>query len=251
MEERVYHGNIDPIALADYLVSTFGQYEDMAAQKMGQGDHLMVQVGRMSGWSGKVRGAIGISISRFSDGIRVSIGQSNWMDLTNGHVATMLIGALFFPPLMIFPLMRGIQGYALYQDIWNTIEEYCAEQSAAPGSTTTSHAIYCHTCGAVNSENAKQCSFCGTPFQASQAESAALYTPPTTAKEPAALYTPSMTAKEPATLYTPPTPAQEPASPAPYYVPSQVTCPRCGVVVPMAKYCGNCGSALPEQPQPA
>jgi hypothetical protein len=56
MEERVYHGNIDPNALADYLVRSFnqdfsytgwyGQRYSTMAQKVGQGNQILVQIAR-------------------------------------------------------------------------------------------------------------------------------------------------------------------------------------------------------------
>ena len=49
MEQRLYHGNIDPDALADYLVNMFNQgYSGTAAQKVGQGNQFLVQIGLLS-----------------------------------------------------------------------------------------------------------------------------------------------------------------------------------------------------------
>jgi hypothetical protein len=54
MEQRIYHGNLSPDGLADYLVQTFNQNYSFAgwgssslttiAQKVGQGDHVLVQI---------------------------------------------------------------------------------------------------------------------------------------------------------------------------------------------------------------
>jgi len=43
MEQRMYHGNINPDALADYLVNMFNQgYGGTAAQKVGQGNQVLI-----------------------------------------------------------------------------------------------------------------------------------------------------------------------------------------------------------------
>jgi len=43
MEQRMYHGNINPDALADYLVNMFNQgYDGTAAQKVGQGNQVLI-----------------------------------------------------------------------------------------------------------------------------------------------------------------------------------------------------------------
>jgi hypothetical protein len=46
VEQRVYHGSVTPIELADYLVQQFDPQRDLQAQKMGEGDSLVVQIGR-------------------------------------------------------------------------------------------------------------------------------------------------------------------------------------------------------------
>ena len=217
MEERIYHGNVSGEALADHLVTTFNQGDDIVAQKVGQGDQIMVQVGRAKLWTGKIHGAIGITIARVSDGIRVATGQSNWLELNDPSVGGMLLGSIFFPPLIIFPLMRGIRNYALYQDIWAVIDDYCTQGNATQGNKTTTHAVYCQNCGAANDENAAQCHLCGMP-----------------------LYNPEDAKSADASPY-----AQ--ATSNIVYKPRMVTCPRCDAVVPAGRYCNNCASLLPPQ----
>lgn len=211
MEQRAYQGNINPDGLADYLVNTFDAYMSRyAAQKIGQGDHVLVQIGRMR-YSGMSRGAIGISISKTNDGILVSSGQSNYF--TDPALAGSLIGAIFWPPMLLFPLARGIRSYGLYQDVWNAIDTYCAQAGATPGNMTTMHGVYCQHCGALNDEGVATCHMCGAPLSAA----------------------PSAQAQTPA--YQPPaatdTPAQE-----------TVACPNCGQRVAALAYCGHCGASL-------
>ena len=76
MELRVYRGNANPNGLADFLVGTFNQGYGMVAQKVGQGDQVLVQIGHMShrGWRG-IRNTIGVSIVRTPDGVNVGVGQ--------------------------------------------------------------------------------------------------------------------------------------------------------------------------------
>jgi len=218
MEQRFYHGNIDPNSLADYLVGMFGQgYSGrMMAQKVGQGEHLLVQIGRMRN-SGRIRNAIGVSIARTPDGVSVSTGQSNWLD--GGMIAGGLIGAIFWPPLLLFPLARGIRNFTFYQDIWNAIDNYCMQAGATQGQTTTAHGVYCAHCGAVNEEGSETCAVCGSslyagqPQQGYQSQQAPQYRPPA----------PSATA------------------------PSTVVCPKCGHTVAAANFCSNCAASLPTQ----
>ncbi len=212
MEQRFYHGNIDPNGLADYLVGTFGQgmfdsYSSrMTAQKVGQGDHLLVQIARVRP-SGRIRNAIGVSIARTPDGISVSTGQSNWLD--SSMIAGGIIGAIFWPPLLLFPLARGVRNFTFYQDIWNAIDNYCLQAGATQGSASTAHGVYCAHCGAVNEEGSEVCAVCGSPLYTGQQQQAPQYQPTGTA--------------------------------------GTVVCPKCGHTVAAANFCSNCAASLPTQ----
>jgi Double zinc ribbon len=219
MEQRFYHGNIDPNGLADYLVSMFDQGSGMynqgfsgmvTAQKVGQGDHLLVQIARVR-HSGRIRNAIGVSIARTADGASVSTGQSNWLD--DGVIGGGLIGALFWPPLLLFPLARGIRNFAFYQDIWNAVDTYCTQAGATQGNVSTAHGVYCSHCGTVNEEGAEVCAVCGSPLYAGQ---------------------PQQSQQQQTPQYQPP-------------APSPVVCPKCGHTVASANFCSNCAASLPTQ----
>lgn len=218
MEERVYHGNIDPNALADHLVNTFNQNFNYAsygnryttmAQKAGQGDHLLVQIARARAWSGRIRSSLGISITRVPGGISVSAGQSNWLD--DPAFTGSLIGAIFFPPLLIFPLVRGVGNFTFYQDVWDVIDTYCLQGGASLGSTMTAHGVYCNNCGAINDEGTANCHTCGAPLHV-QGQQSQGYQPP-----------------------------QAPTAPA---SPATIKCPSCGATVNDGKFCANCAAPL-------
>jgi hypothetical protein len=205
MEQHVYHGNINPDGLADFLVNSFNNYMGRyAAQKIGQGDHILVQIGRMR-YYGMSRGAIGVSISRTNDGIIVSAGQSNY--LSDAALVGNLMGAIFWPPMLLFPLARGIRNYGFYQDVWNAIDTYCTQAGATPGDVSTMHGVYCQNCGALNDEGVETCHMCSAPIAtAVQRDQAPQY-----------------------------------QSPAPQ---GTVTCSNCGQTVAATKFCGNCGAHL-------
>ncbi len=225
MEQRFYHGNIDPNGLADYLVNNFGSgyYRRTMAQKVGQGDHLLVQIATVRS-SGRIRNSLGVSIGRTADGITVSTGQSNWID--ESVIGTSIIGALFWPPLLLFPLARGIRSYTMYQDIWNAIDTYCAQVGATQGNVTDAHAVYCRNCGSMNEENATECAVCGAPLHAG-------------AGQP----------QQQAPQYRPPTPQYQPPMPnaTTNATASTVVCPSCGHTVAAANFCSNCAAPLPTQ----
>lgn len=48
MEQRIYRGNVSGEGLADHLVSAFNNRDGLVAQRVGQGDNLLVQIGHTS-----------------------------------------------------------------------------------------------------------------------------------------------------------------------------------------------------------
>ena len=123
-------------------------YGGTVAQKVGQGNQVLVQIGLLSHRGRCIRHSIGVSIYSTPDGVSVSTGQANWFD--DPGLGGSLIGALYWPPLLLSPLARGIKSYGLYQDIWQAVDTYCAQVGAMQGAVTTALAVYCHNCGVVN-----------------------------------------------------------------------------------------------------
>jgi Double zinc ribbon len=151
----------------------------MVAQKVGQGDQVLVQIGHMShrGWRG-IRYTIGVSIVRTPDGVNVGVGLSNWLDLDDPRLTGMLIGAVFFPPLLIFPLLRGIRSFALYEQIWDAVDSYCAQVGARQAEASVAHGVTCPRCGVLNHEEARFCTMCGASLHvAAEAQRPALAAP--------------------------------------------------------------------------
>ncbi len=142
MEQRTYHGNITPAGLSDYLVQKYDPQADLQAQKLGQGDSLMVQIGQ-GDTPDEIRHAVTIGITRSPNdpaALLVTMGQQQWIDpKMMGYVAMMgLIGIMVTPWALfalIWPISRMLGSTTLPSDIWNTIELYTTSQGAATGAT--------------------------------------------------------------------------------------------------------------------
>ncbi|MBA3945496.1 MAG: hypothetical protein H0X37_13135 [Herpetosiphonaceae bacterium] len=142
MEQRTYHGNVPPEGLADYLVQHYDPQADLQAQKIGQGDSLMVQIGR-GDTPDELRNALTLGITRSPNdatALLVTMGQQQWIDpKMMGYVAMMGLISIMVTPwalfALIWPLSRMLSSTTLPNDIWNTIELYTASQGAATGAT--------------------------------------------------------------------------------------------------------------------
>ncbi|HEU5378117.1 MAG TPA: zinc ribbon domain-containing protein [Ktedonobacteraceae bacterium] len=227
MDQRMYHGNIDPHALADYLVGVFNNQPAMhyghshsMAQKISQGERVYVQIMRVGEWSGYEHNALSVQILRTAGGVSISMGQSDWLDLDQGGLAGMLLGALLFPPLLLFPVLSGLTRSNFAHDVWEAIDNYCIQ--ARPRNPRPSRGFYCSYCGAFNHPAAAHCHSCGAPFDV---------TAPPHPEQPGRQQTPDeQQAAERASNDT--------------VEAEQVVCAHCGATVAAAKFCGNCAAPL-------
>jgi hypothetical protein len=141
-EQRVYRGEVAPSELADYLVGQYEPKQDLQAQKLGQGDSLMVQIGR-GDQPEEIRHAVTVAVTRRSDGVpgvMVTLGQQQWLNPKMATFAAMmgLIGLLVTPWALfalIWPVSDLVGSATLPGDVWNTIDTYLASLGAMVDTT--------------------------------------------------------------------------------------------------------------------
>lgn len=98
MEQKTYHGEIDPQELADVLVSRFDQ-GDLTAQKTGGPDRV-VQISTRAYRRDEPHTSLAVTITRAEDGVTVSVGEQQVLGVAADLVQTG-IGALFNPLSLI------------------------------------------------------------------------------------------------------------------------------------------------------
>jgi hypothetical protein len=243
MDQRIYYGNINPHALADYLVGVFHQQPPFSyhqhrtmAQKVVQGERIYVQIMRSGDWVSSGHRAIGVHIQRIAGGISVGMGASDWLDMDETGLAGMLLGVLLFPPLLLFPLIQGLTSSSFVQDIWDAIETYCAQYRTQPsGRAHAPQGFYCTYCGAFNHPSASRCHACHAPFD---------FAPPPrpTAQSASKASSSTTSAQEFQAEENAP---QAKGETRPMF--KLVTCPTCKASVAPARFCGNCAAPLPEE----
>lgn len=166
MEQRIYHGPIEPRRLAQALLDEWDQGETIAQAVTVEGG-VVVQIGqRESGWFGEEpRQALTLGIEQLDDGVRVSLGQQQWYQEGGQVFVGGLIG--FFPFFFAWPLGGLLRGPGAPPDedlparIWRSVEGFAAREGAATGPTRRLSTVPCPNCGVANPEGAGRCSACG------------------------------------------------------------------------------------------
>jgi len=164
MEQRTYHGDLNPEDIAKALVAQFNQGSTVAHQ-FSQGERVVVQIGSRDRRQG-VENALTVSLSKTRDGVNVGVGEQRWLDAAT-DLAQAGLGALFNPVSLISNLgeiVRDVSSFSLPEQVWKTIESYCDSVGAGLGGSLEQSNITCGYCGVLNEPGAPRCIACGAPM---------------------------------------------------------------------------------------
>jgi predicted RNA-binding Zn-ribbon protein involved in translation (DUF1610 family) len=162
MDQKTYHGGINPQELADVLVSRFDQ-DDLTAQKTGQPDRVVVQISTGSHRRDEPHTSLAVTITKAEDGVTVSVGEQQVLGVAADLVQTGL-GALFNPLSLIGEIddiVRDVSKLTLPQQVWQVVEEYCRSVGAGLGLAADKVLVTCPFCGVGNPIGLGKCPSCG------------------------------------------------------------------------------------------
>jgi Double zinc ribbon len=165
MEQRVYHGNISPQAIANSLMAQFN-HGNLRAQVLGQGEHLAVQIATSQFSRSGGQTALSVDIQKVEDGVMIRIGQQQWMGVA-ASLGQTAIAALLNPWNLLGRLddiAQDIENLQLNEKVWVVVEQ---EVRAAGASTQLSERLSrltCAYCGAAVPVGEPNCVACGAPM---------------------------------------------------------------------------------------
>jgi RNA polymerase subunit RPABC4/transcription elongation factor Spt4 len=165
MDQRVFHGDITPTAIAQALMAEFGQ-GNLRAQTLGQGDHLTVQVAtsQMSRSGGQT--AVAIDIQKIEDGVMVQIGQQQWLGVA-ASLGQTAIAALLNPLNLLGRLddiAQDVQNLQLNEKVWQVVEREVQASGSSRQLSERLTRLTCTYCGAANPVGEPTCLACGAPL---------------------------------------------------------------------------------------
>jgi RNA polymerase subunit RPABC4/transcription elongation factor Spt4 len=165
MDQRTYHGDINPAELSEALVAQFDQ-GNLRAQQVGQGERLMVQIATRE-WRGSGgQAALAVTIAKIEDGVTVSLGQHDWLGAAASIAQTGLL--VFLNPLALLnrldDLAQDVSSFSLPTQVWAAIEKYCQGVGATKEISERLRSIACPYCGVAAKVGQAQCSACGAPL---------------------------------------------------------------------------------------
>ena len=163
MDQKTYHGEIDPQELGDVLVSHFDQ-GDLTARKTGRPDRVVVQISTSGHrhWDDP-HTSLAVTIAKAEDGVTVTVGEQQVLGVAADLVKTG-IGALLNPMSLlgeIDDIARNVSKLNLPDQVWKVVEEYCRSVGAGLGLAPDKVLVTCPFCGAGNPIGVGKCPHCG------------------------------------------------------------------------------------------
>jgi hypothetical protein len=164
MDQRIYHGKINPQDLANSLVSNFNR-GNFRVQQIGGGDRIAVQIATSEAAISGGKTALSVSFQIVEDGVAVQIGHQAWV----GVAASLGLSALFAlsNPLALLnrldDIAQDFENLQLSEEVWKTIEGTARAMGSGFELSDRLRRFVCSFCGVANPIGEPSCIACGAP----------------------------------------------------------------------------------------
>jgi len=165
MEQRIFHGNITPLDIANQLISEFNQ-GNLRTQLIGKNDDLTVQIStkQMSRSGGQT--ALSINIKQITDGVMIQLGQQQWLGVAASLGQSAIVTLL--NPLNLLgrldDIAQDIENLQITDKVWQTINRALTQAGASTKLSDKLSRLNCEYCHTGNELGNSSCIACGAPL---------------------------------------------------------------------------------------
>jgi RNA polymerase subunit RPABC4/transcription elongation factor Spt4 len=169
MDQRIYHGNLQPADLAQSLLAEFNR-GNLRAQIVGQADNLAVQIGTRVGAASGGQTALTVTLQKAPDGVLIQLGQQEWFG-TAASLGRTTMAALLNPWTLLNRLddiAQDVENLQLSEHVWQVIDQAVRAIGATYELSERLSRLTCEYCGTANPVGEAACIACGAPLGKSQ-----------------------------------------------------------------------------------
>ncbi len=164
MNQRIYHGNLQPIDLANALMGYFNR-GNWRVQRVGDSNKLVVQIATLDRPMSGGQTALSVILQRVEDGVSVEIGQQAWLGVA-ASLGASAISILANPWNLLHRLddvAQDIENLQLSDEVWRVLEETARTLGATQQLSERLRGVTCEYCGTANAVGEGRCIACGAP----------------------------------------------------------------------------------------
>jgi len=165
MEQRIFHGNLNPNDIAQALLAHFNR-GNLRAQVIGEGNAMNVQIATRPGAVSGGQTALTVHIQKVSDGVMVSVGQQAWLGVA-ADMGQTVISALMSPWNLLGRLddiAQDIENMQIVDAVWQVVAQAAQTAGASTQISERLQRLVCEFCNTANPVGAGSCVACGAPL---------------------------------------------------------------------------------------
>lgn len=165
MEQRIYHGNINPADLSRNLYAHFNK-GNLRVSQIGKGDLVTVQIATRNHPSAGGQTALSIRLQKVDDGVLIQISKQSFL----GVAASLGVTALsaFRNPFNLIhrldDLAQDIEYLQLSEEVWNVIDDTARSMGTGHQLSLRLRRYICDYCNTPNKVGEPRCIACGAPL---------------------------------------------------------------------------------------
>lgn len=165
MEQRIFHGNLTPKALASALQGEFNR-GNLRTQQIGSAQKVIVQIATRDQPLSGGQTALTVSIEAVEDGVAVSIGKQAWLGVAASLGMTALTAWRNPWHLLerLDDLAQDIENLQLSEKVWQNIEATARNLGANFELSDRLRRTVCEYCLVANPVGEASCIACGAPL---------------------------------------------------------------------------------------
>ena len=165
MEQKIFHGDLDPKDIAQALMGEFNR-GNFRAQTIGSNSNLVVQITTKETPKSGGQTAITVMIRKVEDGIAIQLGEQDWVGVA-ASLGQSALHAWRNPWSLIERLddiAADIQYLKLDDQVWAIIEKTTKALGANYELSERLRSVVCVYCRTANPIGESHCLGCGAPL---------------------------------------------------------------------------------------
>ena len=165
MNQRIYHGSIRPIDLANAIAGHFHRGE-WRVQTIGDSKKMIVQIATTNRPMSGGQTALSVVLQTVEDGVSVQIGQQAWLGVAASLGASAI--SVLRNPLNLLnrldDIAQDIENLQLSDEVWRVLDGFCRAAGASQQLSERLRRLVCDYCNTANPVGEPRCIACGAPL---------------------------------------------------------------------------------------
>jgi hypothetical protein len=175
MEQRIFHGDVNPTDIAEALQAYFNR-GNLRAQTIGSGKDLKVQIATRPGAASGGNTALTVMLNKLQDGVSVSISEQAWFGVAASVGQTVL--ATMMNPWNLLSrlddLAQDVENMQINEKVWQVIGSVAQAHRSSTQIAERLQRLECNYCGTGNPVGEGSCIACGAPLGSIQPRTCAI-----------------------------------------------------------------------------